>query len=204
MHKYFTVYASDNRAVLRALAGLYVLSPPRAKDKTLEVNMTDKNEKILYRVKGSRLLFIVKNVWRTLWYAIGVLLCVGLGTLAVGGITGIIFNNGKMNSTIVEIGILLIPILIALRILHIVLLRKNQFYTITGEGVVSEGGVLTRFSHTLKFDEIQSVSCTQTLVQQILGCGNIVISSAAAFRAGMVLNDVDHVREIYQAINRIR
>lgn len=164
--------------------------------------MTDNKEKVLYRVKGNQFLFILKNIWRTLWYAIGVTLSVGLGTLLAGGVIGAIWNGGKMNMTVVYIGIVLIPTLIAIRIIHIILLRKNQFYIITDKGVISEGGVLIRFSQTLRFNEIQSVSYTQTLIQQILGCGNIVISSAATIRAGMVLNDVDHVKEIYLTINK--
>ena len=163
-----------------------------------------KNEKILYRVKGNQFLFIVKNIWNTIWYAIGVTLSVGLGTLLAGGISGAIWNGGKMNTGIVTFGIILIPILIAIRILHIILLRKNQFYIVSDRGVTSEGGVLTRFNQTLQLKEIQSVSYTQTLIQQILGCGNIVISSAATIRAGMVLVNVDRVKEIYHIINTNR
>ncbi|MPM95229.1 hypothetical protein SDC9_142383 [bioreactor metagenome] len=94
--------------------------------------------------------------------------------------------------------------MIAIRILHIVLLRKNQFYIITTRGISSEGGVLNRFNQTLRLNEIRSVSYTQTLIQQILGCGNIVISSSATYRAGLVLSNVDHVKEIYAAIENSR
>ena len=163
-----------------------------------------KNEKILYRVKGNRFLFVVKNVWKIIRFSIGIVLSVGIGTLIAGGIAGIIWNGGKMNMGVIYFGMLLIPLIITIRILHIILLRKNQFYVITNKGISSEGGVLIRFSQTLRLNEIQSVSYTQTLIQQFLGCGNIVISSAATYRAGLVLNDVDHVREIYAAIEHNR
>ncbi len=141
--------------------------------------MNQSNEKILFRVKGNRLLFIIKNVWNTIWFAIGILLSIGLGTLLAGGLARTLLNGGEMNQGIITLGMLLIPLLTSIRILHIVLLRKNQFYIVSTKGVTSEGGVLTRFSQTLRLNEIQSVSYTQTLIQQILGCGNIVISSAA-------------------------
>ncbi len=163
-----------------------------------------KNEKILYRVKGNQFLFIVKNVWNTIWFAVGTILSVGIATLLAGGLGGMLWNGGKMNAGIVTFGMILIPSLIAIRILHIILLRKNQFYIVSDRGVTSEGGVLTRFNQTLRLNEIQSVSYTQTLIQQILGCGNIVISSAATIRAGMVLVNVDHVKEIYLIINNNR
>ena len=65
-------------------------------------------------------------------------------------------------------------------------------------------GVLTRFNQTLRMDQIQSVSYTQTLIQQILGCGNIVVSSAATHRAGLVLFNIDNVKDVYGAIEKYR
>lgn len=160
--------------------------------------------KILYRVKGNRFLFIVKNVWNTIWFAIGTTLSVGLGTFLTAGISGMIWNSGKMNMGMIYLGEFLIPTIIIIRIIYIVLIRKNQFYTITERGVSSEGGVLTRFNQTLRMDQIQSVSYTQTLIQQILGCGNIVVSSAATHRAGLVLFNIDNVKDVYGAIEKYR
>ena len=160
--------------------------------------------KILYRVKGNRFLFIVKNVWNTIWFAIGTTLSVGLGTFLTAGISGMIWNSGKMNMGMIYLGEFLVPAIIIIRIIYIVLIRKNQFYTITERGVSSEGGVLTRFNQTLRMDQIQSVSYTQTLIQQILGCGNIVVSSAATHRAGLVLFNIDNVKDVYGAIEKYR
>lgn len=160
--------------------------------------------KTLYRVKGNRFLFIVKNVWNTIWFAIGTTLSVGLGTFLTTGISGMIWNSGKMNMGMIYLGEFLIPTIIIIRIIYIVLIRKNQFYTITERGVSSEGGVLTRFNQTLRMDQIQSVSYTQTLIQQILGCGNIVVSSAATHRAGLVLFNIDNVKDVYGAIEKYR
>lgn len=163
-----------------------------------------KTEKILYRVKGNQFLFIVKNIWNTIWFSVGTILSIGIGSLLAGGLAGMIWNGGKMNMNVIYLGMILIPLIITIRILHIILLRKNQFYIVSDRGVTSEGGVLTRFSQTLRLSEIQSVSYTQTLIQQLLGCGNIVISSAATIRAGMVLANIDHVKEIYAVIERNR
>ena len=160
--------------------------------------------KTLYRVKGNRFLFIVKNVWNTIWFAIGTTLSVGLGTVMSAGIAGMIWNGGKMSMEMVYLGEFLIPALIIVRIIYIILIRKNQFYTITEREVSSEGGVLTRFNQTLRMDQIQSVSYTQTLIQQILGCGNIVVSSAATHRAGLVLFNIDNVKDVYGAIEKYR
>ena len=160
-----------------------------------------KNEKILYRVKGNKFLFVVKNIWNVFWYAIGILLSIGFGTILLSGLSGIFRNDGQMNPVILNFGLLMIPLLILIRIIHIIFLRKNQFYIITEHGITSEGGFLTRFEQTLRMEEIQSVSFTQTLIQQILGCGNIVISSAATYRAGIVPHRLVHQSRRHRGIH---
>ena len=155
-----------------------------------------KNGMIICRAKENTFLFMIRNIWNTFWYAIGVSLSVGLGTLLAAGLSGIFCNNGQMDTGILNLGLGLIPLLIGIRIIYIIFLRRNQFYIISKQNVSSEGGFLTRFKHTLHMNEIQSVSYTRTLIQQIFGCGDIVISSAAASRGTMVLKNVDHVKKI--------
>ena len=62
----------------------------------------------------------------------------------------------------------------------------------------------TKLNHTLRRNQIQSVSYTQTLIQQLLGCGNIVVSTSATHRAALILHNVDQVMEIYSTINHNR
>ena len=163
--------------------------------------MNNKNEKILYRVKSNRFLFVAKAVWDIIWFSIGTTMSIGLGTLLFSSILGILCNDNKLNQPVIYLGAILIPLTIAVRILHIILLRKNQFYTISTQSITSEGGVLIRFNHTLRRNQIQSVSYTQTLIQQFLGCGNFVVSTAATHRAALILHNVDQVMEIYSATN---
>jgi len=165
--------------------------------------MNNKNEKILYRVKSNRFLFVAQAVWNIIWFSIGTTLSIGLGTLLLSGILGFLCND-KLNLPVIYLGTVLIPLTIAIRILHIILLRKHQFYTINTQSITSEGGVLIRFNHTLRWNQIQSVSYTQTLVQQLLGCGNIMVSTSATHRAALILHNVDQVMEIYSTINNSR
>ena len=166
--------------------------------------MNTANEKIFYRVKGNRFLFIARSIWNIFWFSIGTILSISTGSLFISGIAGFIWNNGKLHTGTLNFGLFLIPLLIIVKILYTILLRKAQFYIISNRGVTSEGGVLNRFNQTLRLNEIQSVSYTQTLIQQILGCGNIVISTAATYRGGIVLKDVDQVKIIYNTINNNR
>lgn len=155
-----------------------------------------KKEKFLCRAKENTFLFVMRSIWNTFWYAVGTTLSIGLGTLLTAGLTGIFCNNGQIDTGILTLGLSLIPLLIGIRVIHIIFLRRNQFYIISEQNVSSEGGFLTRFKQTLHMDEIQSVSYTRTLIQQILGCGDIVISSAAASRGTMVLKNINQVKRI--------
>ena len=155
-----------------------------------------KKEKFLCRAKENTFLFVMRSIWNTFWYAVGTTLSIGLGTLLTAGLSGIFCNNGQMDTGILTLGLSLIPLLIGIRVIHIIFLRRNQFYIISEQNVSSEGGFLTRFKQTLHMDEIQSVSYTRTLIQQIFGCGNIIISSAAASRGTMVLKNVNQVKRI--------
>ncbi len=166
--------------------------------------MNNKNEKILYRIKSNRFLFVAKAVWNIIWFSIGTTISIGLGTLLLSGILGFLCNDNKLNLPVVYLGAILIPLTIAVRILHIILLRKNQFYTISIRSITSEGGVLIRFNHTLRRNQIQSVSYTQTLIQQLLGCGNIVVITSATHRAALIMHNADQVPEIYTTFNSNR
>lgn len=166
--------------------------------------MNTTNEKIFYRVKGNRFLFIARSIWNIFWFSIGTILSIGTGSLFISGIAGFICNNGKLHTGTLNFGLFLIPLLIIVKIIYTILLRKAQFYIVSNRGVTSEGGVLNRFNQTFRLNEIQSVSYTQTLIQQIQGCGNIVISTAATYRGGIVLKDVDQVKIIYNTINNNR
>ena len=135
--------------------------------------MNNNQEKVLYCVKGNHFLFIAKNVWNTIWFSIGITISIGLGTILIAGIGGIIWNNEKMNLGLLYLGGFLIPAIIILRIIYIIMIRKNQFYM-------------------------------QTIIQQILGCGNIVVSSAATHRASIILVNIDNVKTVYATIEANR
>ena len=87
-----------------------------------------KKETFPCRAKENTFLFVMRSIWNTFWYAFGTTLSIGLGTLLTAGLSGIICNNGQMDTGILNLGLELIPLLIGLRIIHIFFLRKNQFY----------------------------------------------------------------------------
>ncbi len=161
-------------------------------------------EKIIFRGKSNKFLFVCKMIHQIFWLVIGTIGGVLLPTMFFSGIAGFFYNDGKLNQPILCLGISLIPIIIACRIAYLVWLRKRQFYTISNESITCEGGVLHTFNRKIRIADIRSISVHCSLIQQLLGCGNIIISSAASCNGSLVLKNVDNVRNVYNAIENNR
>jgi len=162
------------------------------------------SEKIIFRGKSNKFLFLCGMIHQMFWFAIGTIGGILLPTLFFSGMVGYFYNNGKLNPPSLYLGISLIPIIITCRIIYLIWLRRRQFYTITGDSVTSEGGVFHAFNRKIRLADIRGMNCHCSLIQQLLGCGNIVISSAAASGGTLILKSVDNVRSIYNAIENNR
>lgn len=161
-------------------------------------------EKIIFYDKSNKFLFVCKMIHQIFWLVIGTVAGVLLPTMFFSGIAGFFCNDGKLNQPILCLGISLIPVIIACRIAYLVWLRKRQYYTISNESITSEGGVMHVFNRKIRIGDIRSISYHCSLIQQLLGCGNIIISSAASSNGSLVLKNIDNVKNIYNAIENNR
>ncbi len=171
------------------------------------MNRTAKKEhsqKIIFRGKSNKFLFVCKAIHQIFWFTIGIIGGVLLPALFLSGIVGHFCNDGKLNQPILCLGFVLIPTIIACRIIYIAWLRKRQLYTITDDAVTSEGGVLRTFSQKIHIADIRSISCQCSLIQQIVGCGDIIVSSAASRQGTLVLKNIDKANNLYDAIENNR
>ena len=162
------------------------------------------SEKIIFRGKSNKFLFICGMIHQMFWFVIGTIGGILLPTLFFSGMVGYFYNNGKLNPPSLYLGISLIPIIITCRIIYLIWLRRRQFYTITGDSVTSEGGVFHAFNRKIRLADIRGLSYHCSLIQQLLGCGNIVISSAATSRSTLILKNVDNIGHIYHTIENNR
>lgn len=164
---------------------------------------TDKKVTI-YHGKSNLFFYTANAVWSIFWFSIGCVIFIGGPALFLAGIIGMINNDGKVNHVVANIGTLLIPILIIGKIIYTIWLRKVQFYIVTNRKIQIVGGILHHYSHTINLSEIRSVSYTRTLLQQICGCGDVVVSTAATARGIIVLKNINCPKDIYQKINSNR
>ncbi|MDD4890435.1 MAG: PH domain-containing protein [Phycisphaerae bacterium] len=59
-----------------------------------------------------------------------------------------------------------------------VLFRKNTLYVLTPRRMAQRRGVLTSNTHYVPADRVQDLIVTQGLLQRLVGCGTIVVTSA--------------------------
>ncbi len=162
------------------------------------------SEEIIFRGKSNKFLFVCKMVHQIFWLVVGTVGGVLLPTMFFSGVAGFFCNDGKLNQPILCLGISLIPIIIACRVAYLVWLRRRQYYTIASESITCEGGVMHTFNRKIRIADIRSISYQCSLIQQLLGCGNIIISTAATSNGSLVLKNIDNVKNICNAIENHR
>lgn len=150
-----------------------------------------KEETIIYQGQQNEILWGLRFIRHVTWRITAVCLA-GIPLL-------LIFRN----TAIILPVILLMIGLIAWKAVHLLLLRRNQEYCITDQRIITRGGFLQRFEHDLYWSDIRSIQTTQTLLQQFLGAGNLILSTAAS--TGTVsITDVDHIKSLVKKINEIK
>jgi uncharacterized membrane protein YdbT with pleckstrin-like domain len=72
-------------------------------------------------------------------------------------------------------------------------------YSLTNHRVLTRRGLISRTSHGLPLARIHDVDLRQGLVDRLLGCGTIRLTTAAGQPLSLV--DVPHVKRVYQLLN---
>lgn len=75
----------------------------------------------------------------------------------------------------------------------------NTTYAITDRRLVTRSGVLARIGHDMPLTRLNDVYFTQSLVERLLGCGDLVVQSAGE-RGQLVLGDVPRVERVQRVL----
>ena len=94
--------------------------------------------------------------------------------------------------------------LIAWKIIHIILLRKAQFYSITEKRIISRGGFFVTYHNEIRGRDIRSIRYTQSPLQRFFNAGTVIISSSASHNDMIVLADINAPQKFLQLVNEIR
>ena len=101
-------------------------------------------------------------------------------------------------------GLLLVLSLIAWKIIHIILLRKAQFYSITEKRIISRGGFFATYHNEIRGRDIRSIRYTQSLLHRLFNAGTVIVCSSASHNDMIVLADINAPQKFLQLVNEIR
>ncbi|AXE38266.1 PH domain-containing protein [Acidipropionibacterium virtanenii] len=74
-------------------------------------------------------------------------------------------------------------------------------YTVTTRRIITRRGIFTRTGHDLPLTRINDVSYERSLLDRMLGCGTLVLTTAAD--APVTLSDVPHVEQVHLEMNEV-
>lgn len=75
-------------------------------------------------------------------------------------------------------------------------------YVVTNERILTQHGVIRRYGRTMPLSRVNDVSFDHGLIDRMLGCGTLVVSSAGEL-GQLVLNDVPRVERVQREIYRL-
>lgn len=95
--------------------------------------------------------------------------------------------------------------LFALLVLWVVLIPFLRWltttYTVTDRRIITRRGILHKTGHDLPLRRINNVNYARSLTDRMLGCGTLVLETAAA--QPLVLHDLPRVERVHVTINNL-
>ena len=158
---------------------------------------------VQYCDKKNAVLFWFQSIKRILAYAFHSTWSIALIAFAASRIL-IWYSTPTYIPLVWSAGLLLVLLLIAWKIIHIILLRKAQFYTIAEKRIISRGGFFVKYHNEIRGRDIRSIRYTQSLLQRLFNAGTVIISSSASHNDTIVLADINAPQKFLQLVNEIR
>ncbi len=126
-------------------------------------------------LEGEHVLWQGRPSWRSdvshfvVWIPIAL-----LPAIIAGALTANDQGTGLSYPTWIGISIILVILVVAVDVIR----RYATYYVITTQRLVARRGILTRREQTARFDRIQNVSITQSLMDRLLKVGAVSFDTA--------------------------
>ncbi len=129
----------------------------------------------MHLLEGEQVLWQGRPSWRSnlshfvVWVPIAL-----LPAIIAGALTAKDQDTGLPYPTWIAISIILVILVVGLDVIR----RWATYYVVTNERLVVRRGILTRREQTARFDRIQNVSITQSLMDRLLKVGAVSFDTA--------------------------
>jgi uncharacterized membrane protein YdbT with pleckstrin-like domain len=121
---------------------------------------------------------------------------VTLGGIAASAI--MLPGGGGSNVLLVIIGGVALALFLWLAFWPFLVWRSTHF-VLTNERVLLREGVFNRHQRDIPLTRVNDVSSSQTLLDRVLGCGNLTVESAGE-RGQSILNDIPRVVQVQKVV----
>lgn len=78
---------------------------------------------------------------------------------------------------------------------------RSRTYTITSHRLLTGNGIVRRSGHNVALSRVLDVRYERTLVDRLLGCGTLVVHTAA--EGALVLEDIPAVRHVHRVLTEL-
>ena len=75
-------------------------------------------------------------------------------------------------------------------ILWAILDRYGKRYTVDAQKVAARKGIVSRYSESIQLDDLHEVALKQSVIQKMLGVGDLCFSTAASTDAEVIFQDI--------------
>lgn len=125
-------------------------------------------------IDDEQIIFVIRStlVFVMVRYALVVLL-----TLAAGGVYW--YANQRRPNTLPWWVVLIVAVVALLPALYHHILRQREIYTLTNHKIEFTYGLIAKLRRNIPLRNIQDVTVTRSILERLLGIGDIVIDSAA-------------------------
>jgi membrane protein YdbS with pleckstrin-like domain len=107
----------------------------------------------------------------------------------------ILFGIAPIVGVIVGMALLLIPVFYHIR-------KKLVRYTLTDTTIEIDRGLVSRTTQNIPLRRVQDVTVTSTLMQRMLGYGDIRVDNASEYAGMVILDDIDSPKKYADLILR--
>jgi membrane protein YdbS with pleckstrin-like domain len=82
--------------------------------------------------------------------------------------------------------------------------RRSVRYTISAKRIMAESGILNRERRELRIVDIREATLDRTLIQRIVGIGNITVDTAANAGQEIQMHNIPHPSQVLELLHELR
>jgi uncharacterized membrane protein YdbT with pleckstrin-like domain len=143
--------------------------------------------------------YIARPAWLNQWWQIGIMFLMPAVFILAYLKGGLYFSPENLRVVYVVI------VAVFVYLIAVVIYRRYSWsYTIDGETIESREGVIARKVKSIRVRDLRNINVNQTLLQRIMGVGDVEFSSAGGSGIEVTFRGVDDPLQVKQLAQRMQ